>query len=196
MVALSFNANQFDPNYGSNPQLPPGRYKGVIKSTEGKPTKDGAGSYLQLELLVIEGPHNGESQMDRLNLFNSEPLTVKIANGQLSAYCHVTNTFVFQNTDELCNKPFQFEIAQQKKNPEYTEVVRLWDINGNDPGKSGVAQPQHQSAAPPLQAPPVAAPPAAWGGAPAAVDQPGQVAPPAAQWGGQPAAQPSGWANR
>lgn len=144
MVAYSFASNQHDPSYGSSGGLPAGKFKVVIASTKGVPTKNGDGQYLALELKVIEGPQTGGTQTDRLNLFNSNPDTVRIANGQLSAYCHVTGKFQFQDTDELCNIPFWVEIGPQK-NGEYTEVKKLYDINGNEPGKAGAGQQvQHQ----------------------------------------------------
>jgi hypothetical protein len=224
MVAMTFNAQQFTPQYGGGAGgLPPGKYKGVIvDSSQENVEKNGVvtGGYLALHLTPIEGPLAGTKQIDRINLHNTNPKTVEIANKQLAAYCDILNTYQFNDTSELHNKPFLFEIGFQKGNeptpekPEggYTEVKRILDLSEREPGKPRNAAP--------VAAAPVAIPDAApagvvaagagWGGAPAAaapvaagVDT--NVAPPAA-WGGAaapaaaapapapaPAAAPAGW---
>lgn len=208
MVALAFNAQQYQPQYSAGGGLPPGRYKGIISDAEQKPTSKGDGGMLALTLKVIEGPLVGQTQIDNLNLWNKSAQAVEIANKQLSAYCHVTGQFVIADTMQLFNKPFQFEVRNQKTNPEYTEVCAVFDINGNEPGKAGAgpvvatapqpAQPPPAQVAPasqpawspPVQGAPVAQPQTAW--APPAQQQ--QAAPSPAQapaWGGQAASQPA-----
>jgi len=183
MVAFSFNAHQFEPKYGGGNGLPPGRYKGIISAIEAKPTKKGDGGYAQFSLKVIEGPLAGQVQFDNLGLWNSNSQTVEIANKQLSAYCHVVGVYVVQDLDQLCNNvPLQFEVRPQKDNPQYMEVGAIWDINGFEPGKAGVAQAQPAPAAPPpvVTAAPVVASTGGW------VAQPNPAAPVT-----QPAAAPA-----
>src|ERR1017187_10465294 len=105
MVGYALNAQQFDPKYSDGGGLPVGKYKGVISDTRQELTQDGQGGYLALDLKVIEGPCTGQFQTDRLNLHNKNPVTVEIANKQLSAYCHVTGQFVIQDTAQLHNIP-------------------------------------------------------------------------------------------
>jgi hypothetical protein len=81
-----FNAHEVEPNVGFDP-IPAGKYLAVITATEMKPTKNGSGEYLQIELEVIEGPHKGRKLWDRLTLKHPNDLTVKIAKGTLSAIC-------------------------------------------------------------------------------------------------------------
>jgi hypothetical protein len=216
MVAFSFNAQQFKPNYGGGgSNLPPGKYKGVIVDTsQEKVEKGGAvvGGFLALQLTPIEGPLAGQKHTDRLNLHHVNPKTVEIANEQMSAYCHVTGEYNIVDTAQLHNKPFIFEIGFQKgqepttEKPEggYTEVKAIFDINGNSPGKAGSGpQAQAQPVAQPAAQPPAGVAATSGWGAPA-VDT--NVAMPAAQpaaqpaagngggWGGpaaQPAAQPA-----
>jgi len=222
MVALNFNAQQYQPQYGGGGGLPAGpdggpvRYKVVISNTEQKPTSKGDGGYLAFELTCIEGPQQGVKQSDNLNLWNPSQKAVEIANKQLSAYCHVTGKFVVNDSMELCNIPFQVEIRKQK-NGDYTEVSGVFDINGNEPGKSGAGAqvapapapmppaaqvaPAQQQWAPPAQEAaqqPQASPPQAWGApqpqaAPAPAQQP-QWAPPGAVAPTAPA--PGGWGAR
>lgn len=209
MVAFAFNAQAFTPSYGGGgANLPPGKYKGVIVDTRQEKTNDGKGGYLALDLTPIEGPLAGQKHTDRLNLHNLNPQTVEIANKQLSAYCYCVGQFNIQDTVQLHNIPFYFEIGFQKgheptaEKPEggYTEVKAIYDINGNSPGKTGgtaaVAAAPAPVAAPPAAVAPTAAPAAGWGApapaeapAPAPAAAPPAAAPPAAAWGGPPAAE-------
>ena len=185
MVAMAFNAQQFTPSYGSGgSNLPPGMYKGVIADTRAE-TTDKGGGFLAIDLAPMEGPLVGQKHTDRLNLHHTNPKVVQIANEQLSAYCHVTGKFQFNDTQELCNLPLQFEIGWQKgqepgsagggENGGYTEVKALYDMNGNKAGKAGSGP---AASAAPAVAP--AAAPAGWGAAAAA--------PAAAAWGAPAAA--------
>jgi uncharacterized protein DUF669 len=159
MVAYHFNANQYQPQYGGAGGLPPGKFKGVIANHTAETTQDNQGGYIALHLTPIEGSLQGQVQVDRLNLHNKSAKAVEIANKQLSAYCHVLGKFQFDDFSELHNIPFIFEIGWQKgeepseTKPQggYTEVKRIFDINGNEPGKagSGPAPQQQQGFAPP-----------------------------------------------
>lgn len=180
MVALNFNAQQFDPRYGGGGGLPAGKYKGVIVNTVSSENKDRTGGYLALELTPVEGPLAGSKHTDRLNLWHSNPQTVEIANKQLSAYCHVLGVFQVADSQQLCNIPFIFEIGPQKDNPQFTQVVAIYDVNGNEPGKAG-SGPQPGAGAAPQGQPQGGFPPA--GGAPQGAAPQGGGFPPA---GGQP----------
>lgn len=209
MVAMAFNAQQYQPQYGGGGGLPAGpngepvRYKVVIvNSSQENVEKNGmvTGGYLAFELTPIEGPLQGTKHTDRLNLHNTNPKVVEIANKQLSAYCHVLNKYQFNDTAELHNIPFIVEIGLQKApNPNgYTEVKAIFDINGNEPGKAGNGPATGAPASPPPSAPPAAGVQAqgqGWGGAPQGQPDPNAGQPPAqAGWGGQqqqpPAQQP------
>jgi hypothetical protein len=216
MVAMSFNSQQFQPNYGGGgANLPPGKHKVVIVDSRGEQNTSGTGGFLALDLTPIEGPLVGQKHTDRLNLHHTNPKVVQIANEQLSAYCHVLGKFQFNDTAELHNIPFVVEIGWQKghepgseahPNGGYTEVKTLYDVNGNTPGKAGsgpapAAAPAQPPATPPAGVAPVAPPAGGWGApaagaapvAPAAPAQP--VAPPAAApgaWGGAAPAAPAG----
>ena len=193
MVQLSFNAQQFQPRYGSDGGgLPVGRHKVIIDKTEMMPVKDNPNNgYLAITLKSIEGAAAGQTQTDRLNLYNVNPQTVAIANDQLAAYCFVVGKPSFNDTSELHNIAFFVDIAQQRNNPEYTEVKKLYTLNGDEPGKG---------AAPAAAAPATSGPPAgfaATGGAPwaaAAADaQPAAPAATAGAWGAPATTEPAPW---
>jgi hypothetical protein len=162
MVAYAFNSQGIDPQYAGGGGLGAGRHPVTITKTDAKPTKDNTGGYIEFTLTAFDGPQKGMSITDRLNVHNTNPVAVEIANKQMAAYCAVTGVFHFQNTDELMNKPFIIDVVPQKGNPQYTEVGALFDMNGNEPGKAG--------AGPMTGGQPQGAPPAGFGatGAPPA----------------------------
>lgn len=207
----AFDANQFDPTQGVG-SLPIGRHPVIVETSEVKANKNNDGGYLQLNLRIIDGPQQGTQGAYRLNLYHNNQQTVEIAHRQLSAICHVVGVFNVQDSSQLHNLPFIIEVGPQKNDPQYTEVKKVFDRNGNEPGRQNqgngaAAQPQQahnpgqgqqqpqggqqwggapqQNAQPPAQAP-AAAP--AWGGGQQA--QP-PAAPPAGApaWGGQPQTQ-------
>lgn len=204
----AFNAQQFDPTQGGG-SLPVGRHPVIVESSEVKANKANHGGYLQLNLKLIDGPQMGTTGAYRLNLYHSNPQTAEIAHRQLSAICHVIGVFNVQDSQQLHNIPFIVEVGLQKGEEAaqkgYTEVKKVFDINGNEPGKAGqgapAAQPQQQPAAQggfgqqqPAQQP--AAQPQgnapAWGGDQPAQQQPqGAPAGNAPAWGQQPAQQPA-----
>lgn len=205
----AFNAQQFDPTQGGG-SLPVGRHPVIIESSEVKANKANDGGYLQLNVKLIDGPQTGTTGAYRLNLYHSNPQTAEIAHRQLSAICHCVGVFNVQDSSQLHNIPFIIEVGLQKGEEAaqkgYTEVKKVFDINGNEPGKAGqgapAAQPQQQPAAQgggawggqPAQQP--AAQPQgnapAWGGGQPAQQQPqGTPAGNAPAWGQQPAQQPA-----
>ena len=204
-----FNAQQYDPTQGGG-NLPVGRHPSIIESSEVKANKANDGGYLQLNVKLIDGPQTGATGAYRLNLYHSNPQTAEIAHRQLSAICHCVGVFNVQDSSQLHNIPFIIEVGLQKGEEAaqkgYTEVKKVFDINGNEPGKAGqgapAAQPQQQPAAQgggawggqPAQQP--AAQPQgnapAWGGGQPAQQQPqGAPAGDAPAWGQQPAQQPA-----
>lgn len=208
----AFNAQQYDPTQGVG-SLPIGKHPVIVESSEVKANKANDGGYLQLNLRIIDGPQQGTTGAYRLNLYHSNQQTVEIAHRQLSAICHVIGVFQVTDSSQLHNLPFLIEVGPQKNDPQYTEVKKVFDMNGNEPGKAGAGA----AAAQPQQQQPQGQPNGAWGGAPQGgqpqqpaqqpVQQPqggaawgGQPAQnPAPQgggqpaWGGQPAQQPGGW---
>lgn len=202
----AFNAQQYDPTQGVG-SLPIGRHPVIIESSEVKANKANDGGYLQLNLRIIDGPQQGTQGAYRLNLYHSNQQTVEIAHRQLSAICHVINVFQVQDSSQLHNIPFVIEVGPQKNDPQYTEVKKVFDMNGNEPGKAGAgaaaAQPQQPQGGfgqqpqgqqgfgqqPQQQQPAQGG--AAWGGAPAGGQQQPQGQPAGGQpaWGGAPQGQ-------
>jgi len=79
----TFDASAVEP-LGNYEVLPPGKYVAQIIASEMRPTKDGAGQYLYLEIDILEGAARGRRLFDRLNLINGNPEAVVIAQRTLS----------------------------------------------------------------------------------------------------------------
>ena len=99
-----FNANEVEPRNTFDP-IPAGKYLAIIQDSEMKPTKSGNGSYLELVFQVIEDEFKGRLLWSRLNLDNPNELTVKIAQGELSAICRAVGVMQPKDSCELHNLP-------------------------------------------------------------------------------------------
>lgn len=217
-----FDATQWNPAQSSG-QLPIGNKQVCqIIASEVKANSANDGGFLEFILEILDGPNVGSTGAYRLNLYNQSQKAVEIAHRQMSALCHVVGIFNVSDTSALHNKPFRIDVGYQKgqdpaTNPDapgYTEVKKVYDVNGNEPGKAPAPQ-----AAPPVQtAAPAPAPavqpvvaPAPWAGgqtapaaapvqtqaapAPAAAPPWGQPVPPASQPPVQSAAPAPPWAQ-
>lgn len=149
LIGQPFDATQVDPTQGAG-SLPVGKHPVIAVSSSIDATKAGDGGMLVYILKIIDGPYSGTTGPYRLNLYNNNPKAVEIAQRQLSALCHVTGVYQVADSDALLNIPFVIEVAPQKDDPSYTEIKKVFDINGNEPGKppanGGPAQTQGQQA--------------------------------------------------
>ena len=193
-LVLSFDATKFDPSQVCG-QLPIGKHKVHIKSSEIKSTAAGDGGMLILELEILEGPNAGQTGLYRLNLYCEKNQQAKdIAHRQLSAICHVIQVFQIQDSAQLHGKPFIVQVGLQKGEEAaekgYTEVQKVFDLAGNEPGKQGQSVAAQQSTPTPAPTPTPAAQPTQWGNTAQPAAQGGNEAAPQT-WGGGNAAPPA-----
>lgn len=154
-----FDATQIDPTQGSG-GLPIGKYPVRITASEIKPTKEGGGAYLELTLEVLDGPNTGSSGAFRLNIYNASEQAAQIAQKQLSAVCHACNVYQVQDTAQLHGIPFVVQVDMQKGSDKYTEVRKIFMVDGSEIGSAPAQAPAVQQ---PIQQPAsVAGKP--WGG--------------------------------
>lgn len=200
-ISGSFDANQHAPKQ-LGAIVPPGKWPFVISNTSIVPTKANDGGMFVVE---FDTPQGRISM--RYNLWNNNPKAVEIAHGQLSALCHATGVFKVDYANEgaaLRGAQGMIEVALQDadKPDAYTEVKRVFDKSGNEPGKA------------PAAAPAVHGNGGSWGGQPAASGASGpaqptwgatsapaaaQPAPAAPAWSPGPAQPPVNnppWANK
>ena len=110
MNLSGFDANAVQPQESRDP-LPANWYKCVILASEEKPTKAQTGSYLQLQLQVIEGDYSGRSVFDRLNLDNPNQTAVDIAQRTLSSICRATGVMTPTDSSQLHDIPIMVKVA-------------------------------------------------------------------------------------
>lgn len=147
MQGQFFDATQFDPTQGGGPAHPVGKFPAYISATSIKPTRENDGQYLEVEFTTQAG-----KIVMRYNLWNNNPQAVDIAQRQLSALCYVTGVFkldMAQQGAEFRNKQLQIEVRAQAAKPQYTEVGKVFDVQGNEPqsnkgGQQQQSQPQPQ----------------------------------------------------
>lgn len=197
-----FDATQYAPEQGS-PTHPIGKFSATISNTAIQPTRDNDGG-----MFVVEFTTEAGKISNRYNLWNQSQKAVDIAHKQLSALCHAVGVFRVDMQNEgaaLRNARLMIEVGKQKDS-EYTEVKRVFDANGNEPGKAGAPAAAPAPSGPAFGAPAAAAaaPAGNWSGQPAAPapgpqggwgGQPNPAPadhgqPPANAWGGAPARQP------
>ena len=133
MDLKGFNAMAVEPQTSYEP-MPADWYKCVITNTEEKPTKAQTGSYLQLDIEVIEGSFAGRKVFDRLNLNNPKPVAVEIAQRALSSICRAIDVPNPENSSELLDKPLMVKVAVKPADGQYSasNEVKGYDSAGTE----------------------------------------------------------------
>lgn len=148
--AAVFDASQHAPQQVGAKHPPGNKFPATITGTDVKDTKDNTGKLFEITFTTPAG-----SIRNNYNLWNSSDTAVKIAVGQLSAVCHATGIFkVDFNNDGaalrggkcLIDVGFQSGQESSAEKPEggYVEIKKVYDINGNEPGKGPTPQAQPQ----------------------------------------------------
>lgn len=114
MATLNFDATNVEPAVGFE-AIPAGKYQAVITDSEEKSTKSGNGSYIQLELEVIDGEFKGRKVWERLNLVNPNPKAVDFARAKLSAICRAVNVMQPKDSADLHNLPLMITVKCKKQ---------------------------------------------------------------------------------
>ena len=179
-----FDASKVAPQQPSGMGSHPcGMHDFQITNTFLKPSENNAHLMLHVEFTSPAGRH-----VERFIVDGNSPQAIEIANKQISAICHAVGIFrltypkhpdglpIFdQAAHELRGARGKMDIGFQKgQEPSaekpaggYVEIKKYYDVNGNEPGKSGAAPQVQPAQQQPQQQPNQNPAPAAWGGAPA-----------------------------
>lgn len=136
-----FNANEHAPQQAGGKHPVGNKFPFTVTGTDVKDTKDNQGKYFEVTFTSPAG-----SIRNNYNLWNASKQAVDIAVGQLSALCHATGIFQvdFKNDGAslrgakgLMDVGFQAGQEPSADKPEggYVEVKKIYDVNGNEPGK-------------------------------------------------------------
>ena len=115
-----FDASQIEPSTAYE-VLPPGKYLAQIVNSEMRPTRDGMGQYLYLEIDILEGQYAGRKLFDRLNLSNPNPSAAEIAQRTLSSICRAVGRLQVNNSEQLHLVPFVADVKVRPPRGEYGE---------------------------------------------------------------------------
>jgi hypothetical protein len=149
---LGFNANDVEPNEGFD-LLPDGEYDAIIVASEIKKTTAGTGSYLSLELQVLNGKYQNRKIWDNLNILNPSEKAQQIARGTLSAICRAVNVLTPKDTAELHNKPLRISVKIEKSTGYNDKnVVKAYKPRQSGPVSAPVMQ-QKAAVGPPAETP-------------------------------------------
>jgi hypothetical protein len=157
----TFDANSVEPNAPFE-VIPAGDYRVQITGSEMQENSQKTGSYLKLELEIIDGDQAGRKLFDRLNLDNPNPQAVEIAQRTLSAICHAVGVLTVSDSEDLHLRPMLAKVnVEPGRNVNGKEYGPSNQIKGYKPD----GQPSQASRPSPAANKP-APKPAASGGAP------------------------------
>lgn len=135
MNLQGFNAQEVEPQSSFDP-IPAGEYTAMITDSEMKPTKNGAGEYLQLVFDICDGEHEGRKVFARLNLNNPNQTAVEIAQRELSAICHAVGVLTPNDSSDLHDKPMTIKV-KIRQSPGYdpqNEISAYKALGGSSGG--------------------------------------------------------------
>ena len=179
-----FNANQYEPNQGMSSHPPASKIPFTITSTAIKENASKDGGFFEVVFTSQLG-----DQIMRYNIWNKTPKAVEIAHGQLSALCRAVNIYQIDWTNEgaaLRGGKGMMDVGYQKgeeptaEKPAggYTELKKVYDAAGNEPGKAPAQQQPQQNQNPPQGAAPLTQQPnGGWGQPQQNNSQPAQAQP-------------------
>ena len=143
MVALSFNAAQYEPSTGAADVLETGVYSVQIVASEVKQPKSGNGYMLVLTLSCLDQHVAGRKLTARLNIHNPNPTAVEIAYRELSAISHVVGVLNWHDTQQLHGRPFKVSVEKVERNDKpgsYSNDIKAYmDYAGNPPSAGSPA---------------------------------------------------------
>ncbi len=152
--AFPFDASSIQPQDRS--PLPAGPYLVQIVHSEFRPTKNGLGKYLLLELEVLEGPHTGRRLFDRINLVNPNTMAQQIAEQILAAICRAVGKVQVISSEELHHIPLIAEVRVDPARGGYDESNSVKRYSAR--GQADSASPAAPAPRPAPSAPAAAAP--------------------------------------
>ena len=153
MASLNFDATQVEPSTGRDP-IPAGKYIAAITTSQMKPTKNGAGQYLECEYQILDGEHKNRKLWSRHTLQHPSAQTVQIARGELSAICRAVGIMTPKDSAELHNLPMTVTVKLKKRddNGELTNEISAWarkDAAAGVPQQAGATGSASAPATPP-----------------------------------------------
>lgn len=130
---------------GEYTPIPPGEYLVHIIDSDMKPNSANTGSYLQLEIEILEGDSAGRKLTERLNLDNPNEKAVEIAQRTLNALCVAVGKLSISDSNELHGIPI---VAVVKVDPAKPYVKDGVEHPGSPQNSVRTYKPRNAGAAP------------------------------------------------
>lgn len=131
MAQLNFDATQVEPDTGFD-TVPGGWYNVAMDESDLKPTKDGAGTFLQSRFNILDGQYRGRKLFTRLNIRNANAQAQEIALRQLSAIGHAVGVLHIADSQQLHGLPLKVKVKIRKGDDNYedqNEIISYKNIN-------------------------------------------------------------------
>lgn len=117
-IGGTFDANTVEPNAPFE-IIPAGDYRVQITASSMESNKASTGSFLKLEIEIIDGPQAGRKMFDRLNLDHPNEKAVEIAQRTLSAICHAVGVLTVSDSEDLHLRAMlaKIKVVERKDRP-------------------------------------------------------------------------------
>jgi hypothetical protein len=119
----TFDANEVEPSPFE--LMPPGPYQAVITDSSMKTTNFGDGSYLQLDVQIVDGAYKGRKLIDRLNLHNPNTQAVDIARQTLSSICRAVGVMRVTDSSQLHGRRMVINVKVEPGKNGYSDSNRI-----------------------------------------------------------------------
>lgn len=103
----------------SREPIPAGTYPVLVSEAVVKRTKDLTGHYLQLELIVIDGPHKERKLWDRINFQNTNDQAVQIARATLASICLALDLPTIADSQQIVGKVMDAKVVVRPASGQY-----------------------------------------------------------------------------
>ncbi len=150
MASLNFNLSDLDDSlFEDQPSfepVPQDTYTLMITDSEMATTRNG-GQMLKLSMQIVDGKHKGRRIWDNLNLINSSPTAVEIAQRNLGCICKAIGVESVTESAVLHNKPFKAFVGIEKSE-QYGDRNHVKKYDHRPLGGGITPAPQTQTASP------------------------------------------------
>jgi hypothetical protein len=143
---MKFNADTApQPTARDSGPLPDGTYTVKVEQATELDNKSGTGRYLELVLVVIEGPHRGRKLWARYTTEHQSAKAQEIGLGQVSELSRALGRPAWDHESELQELVADVRVGRQKDNAERNEV-KGWQVSADAKRVPTYTRP-HQAAA-------------------------------------------------
>lgn len=135
-LGISFDHTEVDTTDSFEP-IPAGEYTVEVVETDVKPTKSGDGTYVALQLRVVDGEFENRRIYTNINYINPNPKADGIGKRQLAMLCSAVGLKKpLEDANELCNVPVKAVVLVEPAKDNYgpRNSVRAYKpLNGVSP---------------------------------------------------------------